>query len=210
RGLIVIKAHHQRAFTSDRYRTVDDYPFGGGPGMVLKPEPIVRAIEFIKGYTRSHPRVLVTSPQGKVLDQRQARELSHSGHLVMVCGRYQGIDERVMGLCQGEEISVGDYILSGGELPAMVVTEAICRLVPGVLGAEESIQLDSFCDEILGPPQYTRPRIFRGCSVPEVLTSGDHARIDQWRRERAMEKTREIRPDLLHSASSPPGGVVKG
>lgn len=197
RDLVFIKAYNLRAFSSDRYRTVDDYPFGGGPGMVLKPEPIYRAVEFIKGITHSQPRVLITSPQGKVFNQSLAESLSRCSHLILICGRYQGIDQRVVELCQGEEISVGDYIVSGGELPAMIIAEAITRLVPEVLGDEESIHFDSFYDGILGPPQYTRPRIFKGIEVPEVLTSGNHSLIKEWRQKEALRKTRLIRPDLL-------------
>lgn len=197
RGLISIKAYNLRAFSSDRYRTVDDYPFGGGPGMVLKPEPIYRAVEFIKGITHSQPRVLVTSPQGRVFNQSLAETLSLCSHVILICGRYQGIDQRVVELCRGEEISVGDYILSGGELPAMIIAEAITRLVPEVLGDEESIRFDSFYDRILGPPQYTRPRTFKGIEIPEVLASGNHSLIEGWRRKEALRKTRLVRPDLL-------------
>ena len=199
KNLVCIKVHNLRAFTSDRYRTVDDYPFGGGPGMVLKPEPIFQAVEFIKGYINRHPRVLVTSPQGKVFNQRMAEDFSNCQHLILICGRYQGIDQRVIELCQGEEISVGDYILSGGELPAMIISEAVTRLISGVLGADESIRFDSFYNKILGPPQYTRPREFRGLTVPDVLISGDHALIEQWRHHEALKKTRLVRPDLVPS-----------
>jgi len=197
KSLVFIKVHNLRAFSSDRYRTVDDYPFGGGPGMVLKPEPIIRAVDFIKGYTRTIPRVLITSPQGRVFNQPYAEQLSHYSHLILICGRYQGIDQRVVDLCNGDEISVGDFILSGGELPAMIITEAVTRLIPGVLGADESIRYDSFYETIFGPPQYTRPRVFRGYQVPEILTSGDHRLIEQWRRKQALEKTRLVRPDLF-------------
>ncbi|HCU21809.1 MAG TPA: tRNA (guanosine(37)-N1)-methyltransferase TrmD [Candidatus Atribacteria bacterium] len=201
RGLVFIKAYNLRAFSSDRYRTVDDYPYGGGPGMVLKPEPIYRAVEFIKGITHSQPRVLITSPQGRVFKQSLAENLSLCSHVILICGRYQGIDQRVVELCQGEEISVGDYILSGGELPAMIITEAITRLVPEVLGDEQSIHFDSFYDMKLGPPQYTRPRIFKDKEVPEVLTSGDHGMIEEWRRKEALRKTRLVRPDLLERSN---------
>ncbi|MDK2897251.1 MAG: tRNA (guanine37-N1)-methyltransferase [Candidatus Atribacteria bacterium] len=202
KGLVKIKLHNLRWFTSDRYRTVDDYPFGGGPGMVLKPEPIFRAVQFIKDFTESEPKVLITSPGGKILTQDKARELSQKKHLLIICGRYQGIDERVVELCQGEEISIGNYVLSGGELPALVITEATVRLIPGVLGDEESLCYDSFAEEdLLGPPQYTRPRIFRGIQVPEILTSGNHRLIEEWRREQAEEKTKKLRPELF--------GVVK-
>jgi len=197
RKLVFLKAYNLRAFSSDRYRTVDDYPYGGGPGMVLMPAPIYRAVEFIKGITNSQPRVLITSPQGKVFNQSFAENLAVCSHIIIICGRYQGIDQRVVELCQGEEVSVGDYILSGGELPAMIIAEAITRLVPGVLGDEESIHFDSFYDSILGPPQYTRPRNFKGIEVPEVLTSGNHSLIEEWRRKEAWRKTSMVRPELL-------------
>lgn len=190
------KVHYLRAFTTDQYRTVDDYPFGGGPGMVLKPEPILRAIRFIRSYTFSTPLILIPSPQGKLFNQEKAWELSRKEHLLIICGRYQGIDERVIQLTGAEEISIGDYVLSGGELPALVIVEAVVRLIPGVLGDEESLQLDSFCDGLLGPPQFTRPRVFEGLSVPEVLLSGNHVLIERWRREQAVRKTKDFRPDL--------------
>lgn len=196
KGKVFLKVHHLRSFTLDRYRTVDDYPFGGGPGMVLKPEPILRAVRFVQSYTGSRPLVIVTSPQGKLLTQEKARELSQKKHLLIVCGRYQGIDERVMALTNAEEISIGDYVLSGGELPALVIVEAVVRLLPGVLGDEESLELDSFSDGLLGPPQFTRPRVFQGMAVPEVLLSGNHVLIERWRKERALQKTKESRPDL--------------
>lgn len=196
KGKVFLKVHHLRSFTLDRYRTVDDYPFGGGPGMVLKPEPILRAVRFIQSYTGSNPLVIVTSPQGKLLTQEKAWELSQKKHLLIVCGRYQGIDERVIALTNAEEVSIGDYVLSGGELPALVIVEAVVRLLPGVLGDEESLELDSFSDGLLGPPQFTRPRMFQGMAVPEVLLSGNHVLIERWRKERALQKTKELRPDL--------------
>ena len=196
KGKVFLKVHHLRSFTLDRYRTVDDYPFGGGPGMVLKPEPILRAVRFIQSYTASAPRVLVTSPQGALLTQKKAWELSCDTHLLIICGRYQGIDERVLKLTNAEEISIGDYVLSGGELPALVIVEATVRLLPGVLGDRESLELDSFNDGLLGPPQFTRPRVFQGLNVPEVLLSGNHVLIGRWRKEMAMQKTRKARPDL--------------
>jgi len=193
---VFLKAHNLRAFTLDRYRTVDDYPFGGGPGMVLKPEPILRAVRFIQEYTGSTPLVILTSPQGELFTQEKAWELSRQKHLLIVCGRYQGIDERVIALTGAEEISIGNYVLSGGELPALVMVEAVVRLLPGVLGDEESLTLDSFSGGLLGPPQFTRPRVFQGVAVPEALLSGNHALIERWRREQAVQKTRALRPDL--------------
>lgn len=201
KNLVVIKALNLRAFSLDRYRTVDDYPFGGGPGMVLKPEPIYRAVEYIKLITQTNPQILVMSPQGKIFNQTMAKELSRESHLVLICGRYQGIDQRIVDICQAEEVSVGDYILSGGELPAMTITEAVVRLVPGALGDEESIRYDSFHESIFGPPQYTRPRIFEGIEVPEVLVSGNHCLIEKWRRKKALHKTQLVRPDLLKKES---------
>lgn len=197
KGVVFIKVHNLRSFTRDRYRTVDDYPFGGGPGMVLKPEPLVRAVRFIEAYTRSTPLVVVTSPQGELFTQKKAWELSKKRHILVLCGRYQGIDERVIELTGAQEISIGDYVLSGGELPALVIVEAVVRLIPGVLGDEESHRYDSFSEYLFGPPQYTRPRVFCGLKVPEVLLSGDHALIERWRREKALEKARKVRPELF-------------
>lgn len=199
KGLVFIKIHNLRSFSQDRYRTADDYPFGGGPGMVLKPEPLVRAVRFISEYTQSTPLVIVTSPQGELFTQHMAWELAQERHLVILCGRYQGIDERVITLTNAREISIGDYVLSGGELPALVITEAVVRLIPGALGDEESLRYDSFSEYPFGPPQYTRPRVFCGLAVPEVLLSGDHARIEKWRREKALEKARRMRPDLFRN-----------
>ncbi len=199
-GLLAIKTHNLRSFTLDRYRTVDDYPFGGGPGMVLKPEPVYRAVRFIRSYTGSRGRVVVTSAQGRLLKQSIVEDLSRSRHLILICGRYQGIDERVLDLCEGEEISIGDYVLSGGELPALVIAESVVRCIPGVLGDEESARVDSFQKGTLGYPQYTRPRIFKEKAVPEILLSGHEARINEWRRKQAYEKTRSNRPDLFHVA----------
>ncbi len=204
RGFLSMKVHNLRSFTLDRYRTVDDYPFGGGPGMVLKPEPVFRAVRFIRGYTGSQGRVVITSAQGKLLKQSLVEDLAHSGHLILVCGRYQGIDERVIDMCDAEEISIGDYVLSGGELPALVIAESVVRCIPGVLGDEESARIDSFQRGILGFPQYTRPREFREKAVPEVLLSGHEARIKEWREQQALEKTRSNRPDLLHVAKGFP------
>lgn len=197
KGLVFIKVHNLRSFSQDRYRTVDDYPFGGGPGMVLKPEPLVRAVRFISEYTQSQPLVIVTSPQGELFTQSIARELATKSHLLILCGRYQGIDERVIEITGAREISIGDYVLSGGELPALVIVEAVVRLIPGVLGDEESLRYDSFSEWVFGPPQYTRPRVFCGLEVPEVLLSGNHALIEKWRKDKALEKARKVRPDLF-------------
>ncbi|MBI1729626.1 tRNA (guanosine(37)-N1)-methyltransferase TrmD [Candidatus Acetothermia bacterium] len=200
-GLIEIYFHQLRDFTFDKHRQVDDRPFGGGPGMVLKPEPFFRAIEHIRDLAEGKPRVILLSARGKLLHQAYARDLSTSNWLILLCGRYQEMDERIYTLAN-DEISIGDYVLSGGELPGLVVTEAICRLIPGVLGNSESIDADSFAKEnLLGPPQYTRPPDFEGMKVPEVLLSGHHAEIERWRLMKALEKTRENRPDLLDKGS---------
>ena len=205
RGLVDLRVHDLRDWTRDRHRTVDDAPYGGGPGMVMKPEPLVEAIEALagpKGDTRT-ARVLLLSPQGRPFDQPRAEALSREPHLLLVCGRYEGVDERAIELAVDEEVSIGDYVLAGGELPALVVVEAVTRLLPGVMGNPDSAGTESFQPTAEGPllegPQYTRPPVYRGMEVPEVLRSGDHAAIARWRAERAKETTRRRRPDLLGS-----------
>jgi tRNA (guanine37-N1)-methyltransferase len=186
RGALSVEAHDLRRFTKDRHRTVDDIPYGGGPGMVMKPEPLVEAIEAlagVKGPERG-TRVVLMTPQGRRFDGEHAKRLAREEKLLLVCGRYEGVDQRVIELAVDEELSIGDYVLSGGEVAAMGVIEAVSRFVPGVLGNPEG-------------PQYTRPVEFRGLEVPEILRSGDHGRIAAWRRERAIERTRSRRPDLL-------------
>jgi tRNA (guanine37-N1)-methyltransferase len=205
-GRVDLRVHDLRDWTRDRHRTVDDAPYGGGPGMVMKPEPLVEAIEALagpKGDTRS-ARVLLLSPQGRPFDQARAEALSHEPHLVLVCGRYEGVDQRAIELAVDEEVSIGDYVLAGGELPALVVIEAVTRLLPGVMGNPESAGTESFQaaknaggGRLLEGPHYTRPQEYRGLAVPEVLRSGDHAAIARWRAERARETTRRRRPDLL-------------
>jgi tRNA (guanine37-N1)-methyltransferase len=193
-GILDVHLHDIRDFTEDAHRQVDDEPFGGGPGMVMKPEPMFAAVESL-GADRG--RTLILSPAGRRLDQALVRELAVEPLLVLVCGRYEGIDERVVQGLSAEELSVGDYVLSGGEIAALVVLETVTRLVPGVIGKEESHEHDSFGEEgLLDHPHYTRPRTFRGMEVPEVLLSGNHAEIERWRREAAVEKTRRNRPDL--------------
>jgi tRNA (guanine37-N1)-methyltransferase len=193
-GILDVHVHDLRRWTTDRHRSVDDEAFGGGPGMVMRPEPIFAAVESLDP---DRGRVLLLSPAGRRLDQALARELADEPHLTLICGRYEGVDERVAEGLPAEEISIGDYVLSGGELPALVVAEAVTRLVPGVIGNEESHARDSFSDPHgLDHPHYTRPREFRGMAVPEVLLSGNHAEIERWRSEAAEEKTRRIRPDL--------------
>jgi tRNA (guanine37-N1)-methyltransferase len=193
-GVLDVRVHDIRDHTTDRHRQVDDEPFGGGPGMVMMAEPVFRAVEALG---EGPKRVILLSPAGRRLDQGLVRELSAEPWLVLICGRYEGVDERVVEGLHAEEVSIGDYVLSGGELPALVVLEAVGRLVPGVVGKEESLARESFEDALLDHPHYTRPQEFRGLRVPDVLVSGDHARIEEWRRRAAEEKTRTNRPDLL-------------
>ncbi len=194
-GVLDVRVHDIRDFTVDRHRQVDDVSYGGGPGMVMKPEPVFAAVESLGAGAK---RVILLSPAGRRLDQALVRELAAEPWLVLICGRYEGVDERVPDGLPAEEVSIGDYVLSGGEIPALVVLEAVTRLVPGVIGREESHERDSFGpDGLLDHPHYTRPPEFRGLSVPEVLRSGDHAAIERWRREAALDKTRRNRPDLL-------------
>jgi tRNA (guanine37-N1)-methyltransferase len=193
-GLVDVRVHDVRDFATDRHRQVDDVPFGGGPGMVMKPEPVFAAVEALGPGTK---RMLLLSPAGKRLDQALVGELAGERWLVLICGRYEGVDERVVKGLPAEEVSVGDYVLAGGEVAALVVLEAVARLVPGVVGREESLRQESFQEGLLEYPQYTRPQEFRGMGVPEVLLSGDHSRIEEWRRRAALEKTRRTRPDLL-------------
>jgi tRNA (guanine37-N1)-methyltransferase len=193
-GLVEVRVHDLRERATDRHRTVDDEAYGGGPGMVMKPEPWFAAVESLDP---DRGRVLLLSPAGKRLDQAFVRELATEPHLTLLCGRYEGVDERVVEGLPAEEVSIGDYVLSGGELPALVLIEAVTRLVPGVIGKEESHRSDSFEDPgLLDHPHYTRPPTFRGMEVPEVLRSGDHGAIERWRREAAAAKTRRNRPDL--------------
>jgi tRNA (guanine37-N1)-methyltransferase len=193
-GTLELHVHDLRRWTSDPHRTVDDQPFGGGPGMVLKPEPVFAAVEALDP---DRGRVVVLSPAGRRLDQAIVRELAAEAHLTLIAGRYEGIDERVVEGLPAEELSIGDFVVSGGELPALVVIEAVTRLVPGVIAKEESHLADSFSrPEALDHPHYTRPRSFRGMPVPEVLLSGNHAAIESWRREAAARKTVKNRPDL--------------
>ncbi len=193
-GLLDIRVHDLRQWSEDRHRVVDDTAYGGGPGMVMKPEPFFAAVESLDP---DRGRALLLSPAGRRLDQAFVRELAGEEHLALLCGRYEGVDERVVDGLPAEEVSIGDYVLAGGEVPALVVIEAVTRLVPGVIGKEESHERDSFAEpRLLDHPQYTRPAEFRGMAVPEVLLSGDHAAIDRWRGEAAREKTRRNRPDL--------------
>ncbi len=193
-GLLDVKVHDLRDFTTDKHHQVDDASFGGGPGMVMKPEPFFSAVESLDP---DRGRVILLSPAGRRLDRDLVHELSLEPHLTLLCGRYEGVDERVVEGLSAEEISIGDYVLSGGEVPALVLLEAAARLIPGVIGREESHQQDSFETGSLDHPHYTRPRDFRGMQVPQVLLSGDHGAIERWRREAAEAKTRRARPDML-------------
>jgi tRNA (guanine37-N1)-methyltransferase len=193
-GLIELRIHNLRNWTHDRHKTVDDSPFGGGPGMVLKPEPLFEAIEQLKG---ERTLVVLLAPDGEKFDQATARDLAGQEHLLLVCGSYEGVDERVREALIDRELSIGDYVLTNGGLPAMVVIDAVTRLLPGVLGHEQSSADESFSHGLLEYPQYTRPAEFRGLRVPDVLLSGNHAEIAQWRLEQSRLRTRERRPDLL-------------
>ena len=200
RGLLDVNVHDLRDFTTDRHRVVDDVPFGGGPGMVLNPEPLFRAVERIRGERGAPGAVVLTSPDGAKLTQAAAERLRQAGHVVVLCGRYEGVDERVRADLATEEISIGDYVLSGGELPALVIVDAVARLVPGVVGDEQSVARDTFARGLLDFPQYTRPAEFAGHTVPPVLLSGHHREIERWRRREALARTLERRPDLLAEA----------
>lgn len=193
-GKIEIKVFDLRDFTNDKHKTVDDYPFGGGPGMVMKPEPFLNFFDFYKK-NFDQPFVILTSPQGQTLNNNLVKELSLKENLLIICGRYEGIDERIMNFVD-MEVSIGDYVLTGGELPAMVITDAVSRFVPGVI-EEESAKNDSFNNDLLDFPHYTRPREINGLKVPEVLLSGNHEKIEIWRRKMALKKTMEKRPDLF-------------
>jgi tRNA (guanine37-N1)-methyltransferase len=199
KGLIRIGLHQIRDFTLDRHHTVDDPPYGGGSGMLMRPEPLAACIEAVKNEHEKAP-VLLTTPQGRPFNHKMAQELSREPGLIIICGRYEGIDERIREQYVDAEVSIGDFVLSGGELAAMVIVDAVTRLIPGVLGSDESATTDSFSDGLLEYPQYTRPAEFKGRSVPAVLLSGNHAEIARWRREQALKRTARQRPDLLAHA----------
>ena len=204
--LVRISIHNIRDYTHDKHHTVDDYAYGGGAGMILKPEPIFEAVESIKPDIDLEEKggelpVILLTPQGRLFSQKIALELSRNSHLILVCGRYEGVDDRVREHLVTDEISIGDYVLSGGELAAMVVVDAVVRLLPGVLGSEASSLDDSHSSGLLEYPQYTRPAVYRGWSVPEVLLSGNHAQIAKWRRQQAIVRTLERRPELLDKAN---------
>ena len=195
-NLLEIGIHDLRDFTEDRHRQVDDRPFGGGAGMVMKPEPLFRAVEHVK-QDAPDASVVLLSPQGRLFSQELALEYSRSSQVVLICGRYEGVDERVVEDLVTDEVSIGDYVLSGGEIPAMVVIDAVTRLIPGALGCEQSAERESFVGGLLDHPHYTRPAEFRGLKAPEVLLNGNHAEIEKWRRRKAIEKTLKRRPDLI-------------
>ena len=198
RGLVDIRVVDLRDYATGRHRNADDYQFGGGGGMVLKPEPIFAAVDALR---TDETRVILLDPRGRTFTQTVAAELAQEAHLILIAGRYEGVDERVSDVLVDDSISIGDYVVTGGELPALVVTDAVTRLLPGVLGAEGGAERESFASGLLEPPQYTRPEEFRGARVPGVLLSGDHARVAQWRREQALFLTWRRRPELLAEAS---------
>src|SRR5688500_2694182 len=201
RGLIDLAVHDLRNYTADRHRSVDDVPYGGGPGMVMKPEPLLRAVEGIRTTRGAAAAVILLSPQGRQFTQAEAVRIGELGHVVLLCGRYEGMDERVRELVATEELSVGDYVLSGGELPALIVVDAVSRLVPGVVGDGQSVEADSFSRGLLDYPHYTRPAEYAGRTVPDVLLSGHHADVRRWRKKAALARTLERRPDLLADAA---------
>jgi tRNA (guanine37-N1)-methyltransferase len=206
RDLVQVHLHNMRDWSVDKHQSMDDRPFGGGPGMVLRPEPVVACVEAVQAMAEMPGKLVLLTPVGRTLTQPIVEQFAEQSRLLLLCGRYEGFDQRVMDLLQPEEISIGDYILGGGEVPAMVVIDAVARLLPGVLGDDESNKLDSFSGEerLLEYPQYTRPREYRGLEVPEVLLSGDHGAIARWRREQSLARTRERRADLL---SDPPAST---
>lgn len=198
-GYVVFRTIDLRDFTEDAHRTTDDRPYGGGPGMVMKPEPLFKAVESVK---RPESRVVLMTPQGESFAQRRAETLSRERHLIFVCGHYEGVDERVRECLVTDELSIGDYVLTNGALAAAVVADAVVRLVPGVLGGEGATEDESFSEELLEYPQYTRPAVFRGMAVPEILKSGHHGDVARWRREQAVARTQVRRPDLIRNKGS--------
>ncbi|MGG4035814.1 tRNA (guanosine(37)-N1)-methyltransferase TrmD [Paenibacillus cisolokensis] len=200
KGIVELRTINFREYANNKHQTVDDAPYGGGGGMVLKPEPMFAAVEALTEGAAKPPRVILMCPQGEPYTQRKAEELSRAEHLVFICGHYEGYDERIREHLVTDELSIGDYVLTGGELPAMVVIDSVVRLLPGVLGNETSAVTDSFSTGLLEYPHYTRPAVFRGWEVPEVLMSGHHGRIEAWRREQSLLRTLRRRPDLLEKA----------
>jgi tRNA (guanine37-N1)-methyltransferase len=205
KDLITVNIYNIRDFAKNKHKQVDDYPFGGGPGMVLTPQPVFDAVEYVR--SKNAPwkgKCIYMSPQGKVLTQQLAFRLSREEHLLLLCGHYEGIDQRIIDTLVNEEISIGDYVLTGGELPAMVLIDCVSRLIPGVLGSRESYEKESFSDGLLEHPHYTRPQNFRGLTVPEVLLSGHHKNIERWRRQQSLLATMRKRPDMLDKATLSP------
>lgn len=200
KGIAQLNAINFRAFSNNKHNTVDDYAYGGGGGMVLKPEPIFAAVDHVTAELTTKPRIILMCPQGERYTQKKAEELSKEEHLIFICGHYEGYDERIREFLVTDEISIGDYVLTGGELPAMTIIDSIVRLLPGALGNETSAVTDSFSTGLLEYPHYTRPAEFRGMKVPEALLSGHHVKIEQWRREQSLLRTLQRRPDLLQSA----------
>jgi tRNA (guanine37-N1)-methyltransferase len=203
--LLEVRLVDLRDFTSDRHRTVDDRPFGGGEGMVMKPEPILEAVQQLKSKVSGESHVILLTPRGRLFDQGKAKELAACDHLVVICGRYEGVDQRIADHLVDEEISFGDYVVSGGEIVAMLLVDAVSRLIPGAVGNASSVLEDSFMNGLLDYPQYTRPADYKGWKVPEVLLSGDHSRIGQWREQQARDLTRRRRPDLLTDSDEDAG-----
>ena len=201
-GHISVNAVNIRDFANNKHNRVDDYPYGGGAGMVMQAEPVYQCYESIcRSIGNSRPRVVFMTPQGRTFNQQMAEELSREEDLILLCGHYEGIDERVLNRIVTDNVSIGDYVLTGGELPAMVMIDAISRKVSGVLGNDDSSEIETFYDNLLEYPQYTRPEVFDGERVPDVLMSGHHANIDKWRREKSLERTYDFRPDLLENAN---------
>jgi tRNA (guanine37-N1)-methyltransferase len=201
RGLLDVAVHDLRRWTTDRHRTVDDVPYGGGPGMVMKAEPLLRAVEDVRAARGAPDSIVLLSPQGRTFTQAEAERLAGLAHVVLLCGRYEGMDERVRDIVATEEISIGDYVLSGGELAALVIVDAVSRLLPGVVGDEQSVAQDSFARGLLDYPHYTRPAEIAGHRVPDVLLSGHHADVRRWRRKAALVRTLDRRPDLIATAA---------
>lgn len=200
KGIVRLGTVNFRDYSNNKHKTVDDYPYGGGGGMVLKPEPIFAAVEALEVEPDKKPRVILMCPQGESFTQRKAEQLAQEEHLVLICGHYEGYDERIREHLVTDELSIGDFVLTGGEIPAMAVIDSVVRLLPGVLGNESSAVTDSYSTGLLEHPHYTRPPEFRGWSVPEVLVSGNHAKIEQWRRQQSLLRTLSRRPDLLDAA----------
>ncbi len=202
-GIFRLYIHDIRDYCEDEHRSVDDRPYGGGPGMVMKPEPIVKAVEAVIEKTGGDPRIILMSPGGQRHSQEKAASLAAEKHIIIICGRYEGVDERVLECLGAEEISIGDYVLCGGEIPAMAVVESVVRLLPGVLGDEDSPKEESFSERLLEYPHYTRPENFRGMKAPPVLLSGNHEQIRLWRKTQSLKRTRKRRPDLFSDGDSP-------